>query len=399
MPEDSFNQNNWPENKSNGSQPPSLGTGEGESPLAKPSEVSKAPQVDVRTSASDIKSMQESGGGPPRPYTPPPPPPPTEGGSGQKIPSAPTEKQSFSQVFKPPQVEQPSITPAKLPDSLGGMQISDKKSKKGLFLGILALIIVVGVAAAGYFFVYPIFFQTPEEIEVPQEPVSSTPTEIPTVPEVPVVPEVPAVPPEDEQVEEETGILEESSLTPTITEHASLFKMSADLSEDASLSAFDLSGVRGATQFTTAEVSVFKEIVLKDSESNFVSLSGLMDVLLAGIFTSDVVGTFEPDFTMFAYTDDKGTWPGYVMKLKSDSVLADVKSSISQIESDTNITNLFLTDPGSSATWKSGQVEGVSNRYLTFGQSGAGLNYGWLDNTLVIGTSYPGFQEALKRLK
>ncbi|MCP6720157.1 MAG: hypothetical protein KJI72_02410 [Patescibacteria group bacterium] len=398
MAEDSFNQKAWPEEKSGQNQPPSIGTGEGEVPLAKPPGAPKEPKVDVRTSTSDIKSMQESGGGPPRPYTPPPPP--TGGEGGQQIPpAAPEKKQSFSQVFKPPQVEQ-SPTPAKLPESSGGMQVGAEKSKKGLFLGILALIIVVGLVAAGYFFVYPFFFQAEEVVEVPQESVSPPSAEVPTIPEVPAIPEVPEVPLEGEQVEEEAEVMEEISLTPTITEHTSSFKTPADLSEDVDLFALDLGSVRSSIQFTTAEVPIFKELVLKDSEGNFVSFSGLMDALLPAVFSGEVIGVFEPDFTMFAYTDDKGTWPGYVARLRSGAVLSDAEGGVSQLENDTNITNLFLIDPGSSTTWEGGQTEGVSNRYLTFSQSGAGLNYGWLNNdTLVIGTSYSGFQEALKHLK
>ena len=104
-------------------------------------------------------------------------------------------------------------------------------------------------------------------------------------------------------------------------------------------------------------------------------------------------------FTFFTYTNDKGVWLGFVGKAKSDSTLSDLKTSVAKIEKSAGLTNMFLSDAGTATTWKGGTTEGVSNRYLTYSLAGAGLNYGWLNDTLVVSASYQGFQEALKHLK
>ena len=125
--------------------------------------------------------------------------------------------------------------------------------------------------------------------------------------------------------------------------------------------------------------------------------------LLVPDFLNDGSGTlsnsFNPLFTFFTYTNDKGTWPGYIVSLRSNAV-SDIKDRVkSSLEASTNIKNLYLTDPGTAVVWKSGSAEGVATRYSTYSLAGAGLNYGWLNDTLVVSTSYAGFQEALKRLK
>ena len=63
-------QNNWPEDE----EGKLIGTGEGEVPQRELSEAPGVSNLDMRTSASDVASIKESGGGAPRSYTPPPAP-------------------------------------------------------------------------------------------------------------------------------------------------------------------------------------------------------------------------------------------------------------------------------------------------------------------------------------
>ena len=119
MPDEQPSQKQWPD-QGQGKSPPPLGTGEGEVPLAqppreamfesdsamagaaKPSDPvvpSKGPGLDMRTSASDVESIQKEGGGAPKPYTPPPvlsEKPPGVSGTGV------SEEHEKEQVFQPP---------------------------------------------------------------------------------------------------------------------------------------------------------------------------------------------------------------------------------------------------------------------------------------------------------
>ncbi len=374
------------------------------------------PNVDVRTFGSDVKSVADSGGGSPKSYTPATPPPSPKLPETQapdrpertplEVEKKPEMKQSFGEVF-PSVSKEKTPTPAPAPMSfeaggLGAEGVKTKKSPKGLFIGILVLIIIVGLFAVGYFFVYPFFFggETEEAAEVPP-PVSApeSSAEVPAVPEIPEVPVVTESGTTTPAEGEETATEPEAPAETTLTEHASLFVSAADASSDATLSELNVSAYKGSLEFTTAEVSVLNEQVFKDSEGVLINFTNLAGALLPGIFTENLSQSFESDFTFFTYTDSKGTWPGFIAKLGSDAVLADVQTQVAGLETSENLANLYLTDPGSQTSWKSGTVEGVSNRYLSFSLDGASLNYGWQDNLLVVSTSFSGFQETLKRLK
>jgi cytoskeletal protein RodZ len=391
MADDAFNQNQWPDKD------------KGQSPSQPPK-----PDVDVRTFDSDVKSTAQSGGGAPKPYTPPTPPPPKP---AQEPKPVEEPKQSFGQVFPSasskgdggePQSEQKEPSPTPMNFDAAGLEaegMKPKKSPKGLFIGILVLIIVVGLVALGYFFIYPVFFGSPGEVAEVAPPAPSEPSQ----PEVPVVPQVPVVTEEEETTapEEESGETAEpeTPAPPAVTEHNSLFTTAADVSGDVTLSSISVTAYKDSLEFATAEVSVLKEVVFRTGEGEFVSFDDLLGVLLPTVFTGELNQSFEPDFTLFTYTDSNGTWPGFVAQLGEGATLADVQSGVSALENSANLANLYLASPGTEGSWGSGSVEGVSNRYLPFSQSGASLNYGWKGNLLVVSTSFPGFREALQRLE
>lgn len=386
MADNSFSQNQWPEgNKNEGAKP----------------------NVDVRTYSSDVKSVADSGGGAPKPYVPETPPPapkmPEPAAPSPIVKSEP--KQTFNEVF--PSVSQGGQEAAPAPMNLDSGNMANmategmkpKKSSKGLFMGILAVIIIAGLIALGYFFVYPIFFggEVEEVAEVPVAPAA----EVPAEPSVPTVPEVPTVT-EGESEVEATVPAEESEI-PSVPAaslvHSSLFKSAADATADVTLAELSVSAYQSSMEFTTAEVPVLKELVFKKGGGDVATFNDIAGILLPGLFAADLNQSFEEDFTFFTYTDSKGTWPGFVAKLKEGSTLADVQTEVANLESSGNLANLYLSSPGSQTSWKSGSVEGISTRYLPFSLSGASLNYGWSGNMLVVGTSFPGFQESAKRLK
>ncbi|KKU93810.1 MAG: hypothetical protein UY26_C0004G0023 [Candidatus Jorgensenbacteria bacterium GW2011_GWA1_48_13] len=347
------------------------------------------PDVDVRTFGSDVKSMADTGGGAPKPYQPAAP------AESQPVPQE--EKKPFGEVFETPGEVSP--VPAEMPPA--GMQEfgAAPKFKKGLFAGLLVLIIVVGLGAIGYFYVYPTFFGGVSEIESPppaaQEPAS------PQTPTPPIVPQVPVVGGETTTMTSTATTTEEITPSPsqTLLEHKSLFKTAADVSTNITLGIVSISSIKGQLEFSTAQVPILKEIIFKNSDGEILSASGVMGAFLPDVFSATVSADFENDLTLATYTNDKGTWPVIVLKLRSGSSLTEAKTTVQKIETSANLPNFFITDPGTASAWKNGTTEGVSNRYRTFSLSGAGLNYGWTGDTLVISSSYAGFQEALKRLR
>jgi hypothetical protein len=308
--------------------------------------------------ASDQKSMEESGGGIPRPYVPPPP---TQGNMKPEEPMG-------GDTFSPPGIATSEIPPSSpiIPPMVPGGTPA-KKPKKTLFIMLLTLVLVVGLAAVGYYFVFPYFF---EQIPIVEQPVVTQPEpEIPPVTETPPVATTTETPP--------------VSVPPSII-HVSFFKTAADTTETVTLATIDLQNYKAAFSFGTAEVAILNEAMLEDPLKNVLTFAQATSFLLPTTFTADVLGNFEPDFTFFTYTDDKGKWPGFIAKTKDGVSISGLKSNVSNLEQSGETSNLFITDPGTSGTWKGGETSGVTNRYLTFGLAGAGLNYGWSGNFLVV---------------
>ncbi len=73
---------------------------------------------------------------------------------------------------------------------------------------------------------------------------------------------------------------------------------------------------------------------------------------------------------------------------------------MTSIELSANIPELYLSDIAPSAAgFKDGlKIGNLNARYLAFGAPGASFNYVWLNNHLVVSTSFNGFREALKLL-
>lgn len=304
----------------------------------------------------------------PRPYVPPPPAP---GG-------AKPEESMGGNAFVPPGIPIAEIPPSSpiFPSTIP-TGAPARKPKKTLFWILLIIVLIAGFAALGYYFVYPYFFgQTPV---VQQQPAVSQPQ-----PETQPATTTTASPP--------------ANVPPSIT-HVSFFKTPADTSEAVTLPTLDLASYKAAFSFATSEVAILNEALLEDTSQNVLSFAQVTGFLSPITFTANVAENFAPDFTFFTYTDNKGKWPGFIAKAKDGVSLSDVKSGAAKFEQSGEATNLFFTDPGTPGVWKGGETAGVTNRYLTLGLSGAGLNYGWSGNFLVVSASYNGFKEALRRLQ
>lgn len=356
---------------------PVLGTGEGEVPLAK-----QMPDVNMRTMASDVSSIKEMGGGDPRPYAP------------KEMPASPmpARKEVVVPPIIPPVVPpQPDAASPMMPE--GGIQGAPekKKSNSGIFVGVAVFVTLIGLAAVVYFFVLPMFLSD-----------NSGPVDEGTPPaQEQVVPpaEEPVVPPAELPAATSTEGGPEAGLPkmPVVEVHASLFATPADLSAEATLGEVTVDAVKKAFEASLVEVPVLREMVFKGSDGKVLAFENIVPLFVPGTFSSTTSALFSSDATFFSYTDSKGVWPGFALKLASDADLAAAKTAIQTMETNNEFASLFLTSPGTPTTWKDGKVNDAAARYIPFSVQGVAFNYAWFDRTLVVSTSYAGAQAAAKK--
>ncbi|MDO8751985.1 MAG: hypothetical protein Q7J22_00305 [Candidatus Wolfebacteria bacterium] len=294
-----------------------------------------------------------------------------------------------------PSVQQPSSMPV----------LSKKSgSKKGLFGVILALVLIAGAGALGYYFVFPLFFGESGALVAPEDTTSpSVPSSDATLPPSDFFNPPPVLSPEPEPVPSvNSGQVPPTSVIPappTPAGHVSFLSTPADITSQVTLEAPSAEALRTALGFTTVQVPALKEVVLKKSGGEVYEFPEIGSALLPEFFAENVTSLLALDFTLVVYTDSKGSWPVYILE-GSSADLSFIKERLAGIEAAgvATLGNLFLSSPGGSGVWKDGSVLGTPGRYLTFTQAGASLNYVWVGNRLVLGTSYSATQEAVRRL-
>lgn len=384
MTEENFQGQKWPQGQFNNSGSNTLGTGEGEIPLAE----SPLSKVDVRTMASDISSMKESGGSVTQPYSPKPVEPniaqkqePVSTSSANQSKSATAGKETFA----PQDIGMPITTPSPTTASFGGT-LKQGTNKKTLFIILLSTIIFVGLAAAAYFFIYPALFPKNgmDEITPPVPPVEEV-VPPPAPEETPVVP-----PPAPEPTTEEKPT--------TIELHASFLKNPADLVYDIKLSPFSLETLSKAVPFESTSVPLFKEIVMKSNDNKPIAFASVAPLFAKTFFTPEVIQYFKDDVTVFSYTNNKGTWLGLITKLNDPTSQGTVQDLMGNLQKDPDLKNFFLTDPGTAGEWKDGSVLGKPTSQVSFSLPSSTLSYTWFDAHLLISTNLDGAKEAAKRL-
>lgn len=352
-------------------------------------------QIGLRTMESDIQSIQNQGGGEPKPYVPqqsPMSPPKIGDMDGQSVP--------FKQesAFEPPKVAPagPPEPPKVMPE-IGGEEFppsKPQKSSKGLFIGLLVVIILIGAAVAGYFLILAPA-KVPEAVTPtpqPQQPASQPEPVIPEVPGVGVGEKESEEVPEPEELVVEVGAIPASS-------HVSLLSTPADSETKIEIASLNLANLKSALQFSPTETPLLREVVLSNADGNLIQFKDVLGVLHPGVFNENLSSAFENDYSLLTYSDSNGTWLGIVARVKSDANLADIQSSVQGIESDKAVlANFYLSEPGAAGDWKNGGSGNVTSRYLTFKAPGASFNYGWSGNRLIIGASFPAFQKITSRL-
>ncbi len=371
-----------------------LGTGESESPIVNQPQ---APQVGIRTMNSD-KSSITTGDTAPKTYAPQAPASsPSRGSSPAPAPSpvssAPSAPSFSSQSFELPQIDMgssPSITPPK-----------PKKNNKGLFVALVTCIVIIGLAAIGYFVVYPMLAGSG----------SATPPVVSNIPPQPsnAAPQNPNQPagaatttPTSTEIVPTSTATTTSPASPVPATHVTPFKTALDGSITLQ-SAITGAGLGAVTLPSSSKNPGLTEITYKDGTGNFISFSDIMHTLFGADFASGALyNAFAATSTSgFIYTDAQGNkMLGIVAVANPSASLAAIKSGFAQaFEANQNLKNIFANDPGAQNAWKSGETNGIANRYITFANPGFSVNYGWVGSTLVISSSYDGFKAILGHLQ
>ena len=322
------------------------------------------PEISVRTMKSDVESLRQTGGtGPtPKPFVPP------ELTREIPRPTPPPSRITPSDFTAPkPATEFPASKLKNIIEEEGPVK---KAGSKKIVTIVISLIFAVIVAAAGYMYVFPLLFPA----QPPTPPITTTPPAQP-------IPEVP------------------TAAIPTLI-HKSLLQLTSPVSA-MRLPAIDPAAFKIALSEEAQKplaVDSLTEVTVQDA-SGQVPASTLMPTIIPDLSSAVIANLFEEDYTIALYRDSNGIWPVYLLKLSAKASPVEAQTEISKLESSSDLTNLFLSDPGTpDAGFKSGQVAELTTRYLTYSQKGAGLNIAWSKNTLIVSTSYNGLKKAAGNL-
>ncbi|MBI2278755.1 MAG: hypothetical protein HYU81_01685 [Candidatus Brennerbacteria bacterium] len=358
-----------------------IGAGEGESPLGaprpqvEPRPIPPPPSLETRTFASDLDSIRTSGGSEPTPYTPAATTPPKPAA----IPIAEAAPLG-AHLPVPPASADPSFSSPTLPPSATG-------GGKRVFVAILSFLIVIGLGAVGYFFIYPLF--TAEE----EAPVTVTPT--PSAPALPEeifsdeVAEVPAL--EAPAADPWSGVL-------TLSSHRSIFQIIPDTTTELILAEPALAAVKSSVPSGAVATPLLSETVFKTPSGGFVPLSVIASLIAPTFFTPERLAAFNDDAAYYTYAAPNGTWFGVAMPLKADVPIGPVQDGMSALQADPNLLNFFLENPGEKGVWADGRVRGKPASQVSFSAPDAVFSYVWMGRTLLLSTNLTGAEEAARRL-
>lgn len=154
---------------------------------------------------------------------------------------------------------------------------------------------------------------------------------------------------------------------------------------------------------TAKKASTMIEVDVKDANGNDMSIGNILTQENAAVLApSFLAANFSPDATFFVYRDANGFWPGYVLALQAGESPAALQGGVAQMESSSNIANLFLNNPGAQSPdgFTDSTVGSANVRILPFldATPPAYFIYGWSGNDLIISTSQGGFEAALNGL-
>lgn len=295
-----------------------------------------------------------------------------------RTPSPPTPAQiiirtmdsDIKSVAKSSQTATPASSPqpvAEAKESTITPSQQNRKSRSGILIGILALLLIIGgLGFFGYDAITP-FLTKKTTLPVPKE--SATPEPKPTP-------------------------------RPTFT-HTSFFRKPADKTASATFSAITLENIRATlASFSKETPNTLQEVVL-NLDNQPIPLSSFGDFFFVGF----PYESFSEDYTLGLYYDETGTWPFLIMRLKGETQnIVLLKEKIQQIieqDSQFTVTQLYIKDPGTpTPSFLDGGVGNITKevRYRRF-EGPNSLNYAWFNDNLIVATSYATLKEVINRLQ
>ena len=303
-------------------------------------------EVAVRTMASDLVSMGESGGGSPKPRP-------------IKIFSRSEYREESARV---PVSASTVGTAAPRPIQESVLQTIFFKpaflfSALGLFLA--------GVFFIAYYFVYPLLNPKPTTTGVPIT----------------------------------TPITQSQSF-----EHKSFFSKPSDgtFVLDISSPINGLQDERSKVNSFISDISgSFFEITPQNGAGQALSANDFFSSIGGNVLGSDFLdANFENDFTLFIYKDKNALRPGYILQLKAGNTPILLQSSVlKKMESSSSTrANLFMESAGLpiGGKFQGGLSSGQPIWFLNYSNGSSTLAYGWFFNKyLAISTSLEGLRQAI----
>jgi len=227
----------------------------------------------------------------------------------------------------------------------------------------LALAVVSGVGALGYFYVFPALFPR-------VGPISETPPA-----------DVPAAP---------------AQLAP----HQSYLILPAAAQAEILLGDRSFPTVVASLQneaFAQLADGQVKEVKISDRNGQ-VPFKDYLPAITPAALALDLSSWFEDDFTALLYYNPAGVWPVYVAKIRPTVDYQTVISNLLSVEGAMDAANFYLTSPGSFSGFKDGKYKTYNTRYNVGSVLGASFNYGVFGNYLVIATNFDGLKAVLPLL-
>ena len=132
------------------------------------------------------------------------------------------------------------------------------------------------------------------------------------------------------------------------------------------------------------------EIVPTDAKGDALSFPGYATAVGAeDLMTGEAFSTFlKNDFTLVAMRGQGGFSYAYVLSLRDDTTWIYAEPSVRQIESSTQLANLFLQLPGLTVgSFGDDTIQGAAARSAQYENPSGTLTYGWFKNRLIIATS------------
>lgn len=291
----------------------------------------------------------------------------------------PANEPSLSIPSKPVfDADEPAFSPNtsnQMPSSVDDLIAQGGGGSKKLWWIIGGVIAAIVLGLIGYFTIYGLFSSSPAEVPVE--------TDAPTVPAQPATPAQPVEPLQPTTPAKTNNFINEpdgrgSATLPSAIGHNDIVKV---------LAAQAIAARNGMTAVSLT------------TDGSPVKFSNYFAALATGFTsTAKTEQLFTEDFTTFIYKDQNGSWPGYVLTLKTGFVPDDLRAWFTSLEK-TNGSNFFMVSPGKMEAFKDGIVnEKYPDRYAAGSTPGASLGYLMLpqQNKVIISSSFAGMKEALR---